>query len=329
MLVELITKNAGSEQRHYPYYPSPSKVGQCVRALTYHAIGVTPDPFPDRAMLIFEDGNWHEELVKDHIRKTVFELIEFKGSNQRIEIAKINGKKMTGEIDGLLKDPLGTLYLLELKSINHFGFERLEDKPEPQHERQSNLYMHGLISAGMEVRKGVILYKNKNTAAMKEFVIDYSEEQARADIDLFFQIAAWASERKVPPRPYDRDKDWQCNYCRWASTCYENYQGEFEALTEDAELEPEIENLFKYYLEVSGHRLSAEKEEEELKEQIRTLLKEKGARGGRVGPYVAKRTLQERRSIDKSLIPKDILPQVEKVTVSEKLTIRKVKEETA
>jgi hypothetical protein len=213
MIVELITKNIGQSQNElYKYWPRPSSVDRCPRSLFYHATGVPPQPYPGRSLLVFEDGNIHEMLIADHIKKTVFEFHEWKGKNQRIEIATINGKRMTGEIDGLLVDPLGVTRLLEIKSINHFGFERLTDAPEDGHRRQANLYLHGLIKAGMDIREGVILYKNKNTSAMKEFVISYDEAQALADIAMFEDIEARAVKGEAPERPYAPD-DWHCQYC--------------------------------------------------------------------------------------------------------------------
>jgi len=326
MLVELISKNAGAEQEHRQYYPSPSKVGQCIRALTYHAIGAERRPFPDRAMLVFEDGHWHEELIKDHIRKTVYELIEMKGSKQRITIADIDGDVMDGEVDGLLKDPLGVIYLLEIKSINPFGFQRLKDGPEDGHRRQSNLYMHGLIKSGLEISKAVVLYKNKATAAMKEFIIDYDKEQALSDIDMFKKVSRWAKSNTVPPRQYDRDRDWQCGYCVYSDICYENYESEFKALKTGADLPEDLVTQFKYYLEVSGHRLELEKEEKNLKQDIKDRLKSQDIREGRVGEYTAKLTMISSERIDKKLVPQEILPTIMKTSSYEKLTIRKIKE---
>lgn len=323
MLVELITKNAGQDQQNYGYYPAPSKVGQCIRALAYHAIGVEPDKMPDRAYLVFGDGNWHEELIKDHIRKTVFELTEWKGKSQKIDIAVINGRTMRGEIDGLLTDPQGTQWLLEIKSINHFGFERLDKEPQDDHRRQTNLYLHGLNEAGMNITKALILYKNKNTSAMKEFAIEYDKDQAIKDIEMFEQIAKWAKEKTVPPRPYDRDVDWQCGYCRFTSTCYKNYEKEFENLSENVELDEEIETKLKYYLEVSGYKKEYEAQADAIKAEIKKLLKDKGIQGGHAGPYIAKISLLTRKTIDSDKIPKDILPEIQKVTQYEKLTIRK------
>ncbi len=318
MIVELIARNAGeSQEESQPYYPRPSSVGKCIRALVYHAMGVRADPFPDRAILVFEDGNWAEEIIKDHIRKTVFELEEWKGSRQRIKIAEINGRLMTGEIDGLLIDPLGQIYLLEIKSINHFGFERLKDGPLDDHRRQANLYMHGLIEAGFNIRRAIIIYKNKNTAAMKEFIIEYDAIQALADISMFEVIDDFAKRGELPARPYNYD-DWHCQYCRWEKPCWEGYVQEVEKLSTNVALDEELETTARYYTELGAQESEIKKERKVLHWQICEALKESGAQSGRAGEYLISLSVAERKAYIDALVP----PEAIKRTFSERLNVK-------
>ena len=322
MIVELIAKNAGqSQEEGGAYYPRPSSVGRCFRALFYHATGVPADKFPDRAILIFEDGNWAEEVIKDHIRKTVFQLEEWKGKNQRIEIAVINGRKMTGEIDGLLTDPLNKTRLLEIKSINHFGFERLKDGPLDDHRRQTNLYLHGLNLAGMEVGEALILYKNKNTAAMKEFLIEYDETQALADIAMFEAVDEAAEAGEVPPRPYTFD-DWHCQYCRYQEHCWEGYAGEVAALSKDVALSADIETAARYYNELGAQKGEIEKERDGIGQTLRQALNAAQAQSGRAGEYLLTLSVGERKKIDEALVP----PEAIKKVISERFTVKRIKQ---
>lgn len=322
MIVELITKNAGdSQDDQRPYYPSPSSVDRCIRALVYHASGVPADKFPDRTMLVFEDGNIHEMLILDHIRKTVFHVDELKGRNQRIEIATINGRKMTGEIDGLITDPLNKTRLLEIKSINHFGFERLKDGPIDGHRRQANLYLHGLRAAGFDIDEAVILYKNKNTAAMKEFVITYDAEQAQRDIALFISVEELAKKGEVPARPYEMDS-WQCQYCRWQEHCWSGYVGEVAALSKDVALSEEIETAARYFCELAAQESEIKKEREQIKDGVlKPALKAAGASTGRAGEYLLSLSVSERSVIDKSLVPPNAISK----ELSERFTAKRIK----
>lgn len=324
MLIELISKNAGQDQEEYSYKPSPSKVGHCIRDLTYQAMGMPADPFPDRAMFIFEDGHIHEMLILDHIRKTVFELTEWKGKNQRITIAHIEGKVMDGEIDGLITDPLGVVRMIEIKSINHFGFERLDDKPLDDHRRQANLYLHGLTTGGFpEITECLIIYKNKNTSVMKEFIVVYDEAQALADIEMFRQIARWRNENKVPPRPYTFD-DWHCQYCRRQKFCWKDYPKEIEQLSTDVALDEELATSIRYYRELGAHVNEQDKERQQIGETLKAVLRKKGAKSGRAGEYIITLSASMREQIDKSLVPLEAITQVP----SERFTVKKIEEKT-
>lgn len=323
MIVELIAKNAGQSQEMWPYYPSPSSVGRCIRALVYHANGVAADKLPDRTLLVFEDGDIHEMLIKDHIRKTVYELHEWKGKNQRIQIAVIAGQKMTGEIDGLITDPLGKARLLEIKSINHFGFERLKDEPLDDHRRQTNLYLHGLKIAGMEIEEAIILYKNKNTAAMKEFVITYDEEQALADIAMFEDVKRMAEAGAIPPRPYEMD-DWHCQYCRWQTHCWQNYAEEFKALSKDVAMSEEIETAARFYNELGAQKSDIEKQRDEVGVILKDTLRGLGAQSGRAGEYLLSLSVTERKKINEELVPPEAVTKV----LSERFTVKRIKPKT-
>jgi len=325
MLVELITKNAGeSQQENGKYFPRPSSVGRCIRALVYHATDVPATKFPDRTLLVFEDGNWHEELIKDHIRKTVYRLDELKGAKQRIFIAMIGDKKLDGEIDGLITDPFEYTRLLEIKSINHFGFERLKDEPLDDHRRQANLYLHGLSKAGLPIVEAIILYKNKNTAAMKEFTVSYDEAQALADIAMFEDIERMAAADEIPPRPYNYD-DCQCSYCRWQEHCWSNYVAEVKALSEDVALAEELETTARYYKELGAQETEIGKERDVLKGQLKAALKEANAQSGRAGEYLISISTSERKTYIDELVPPDAIKKVPSERFNVKSMVKKGK----
>ncbi len=75
MLVEIIRSVAEETQEaRGAYRHRLSAIGQCVRKLTYHAQGRTPEPFPGRTILVFDDSSWHEELSADWIRRSGYTL---------------------------------------------------------------------------------------------------------------------------------------------------------------------------------------------------------------------------------------------------------------
>lgn len=323
MLVEIISKNAGqSQEEQRPYFPRPSDVGKCIRARVYHAMHVPRDPYPDRTILVFDDGNWHEELIKDHIRKTVWQLIELKGAQQRIKIATVGGRDMTGEIDGLLQPPVGKQLLLELKSINHFGFQRLEKAAAPQedHRHQANLYLHGLQEAGFDIDQALIVYKNKNTAAMLEFPVDYDRGMALLDIQTYEMVDVMAFKKQLPARPYESD-DWHCDYCPWQRHCWKGYVEELNSMAVGYEMEADFADAARYYRELGAQESEIKKQRDEIKGKLKTAMMAAGYREARAGEYILRITASERETIDKDLVP----ASAKKLTISERFDVKKIK----
>ena len=147
-----------------------------------------------------------------------------------------------------------------------------------------------------------------------------------AAIEKFRLVQAMAETREIPPRPFELGTTFPCGYCAFEETCWAGYEEEFEALADDAVLDEELESLAKYYLEVSLHASTMEKEKEELRAKIRAALDAKAIRGGRVGPYVIQVALRERVSWDPSQIPDAVQLVAKRVKPYEVLTIRKPKE---
>jgi len=123
MLADVILKIAGQfqEEEEHKYYPRPSMAGpeRCTRQMVYHGLNIAKEPLAGRAVMIFSDSSFHEDLTADWIRKSAFQL-----HSEQMEInvdCPGYGIKLTGHIDGVVTDLLGTDYLWEHKAINHFS----------------------------------------------------------------------------------------------------------------------------------------------------------------------------------------------------------------
>ncbi|KKK57684.1 hypothetical protein LCGC14_3052010, partial [marine sediment metagenome] len=153
-----------------------------------------PTPWPNRALLVFDDSSWHEELVKDWIRKSAFTLhseqmavdcpmsgpLVVPPASRQCRICKKEIKKdvLHGHMDGILTDLLENDWVLECKAINHFSFERAwKGDPWPvDYFSQTGVYIRGAQEDQPHLRKAILLVKNKNTAAFLEFILDYDRE---------------------------------------------------------------------------------------------------------------------------------------------------------
>jgi hypothetical protein len=347
MLADIIPKVAAATQEvPHAYRPRPSSAGpeRCIRSLVYHARGEPANPFPGRAMLVFDDSSWHETLTADWIRKTAYRL-----HSEQMEVETPVGK---GKIDGILTDLLGTDRLYEHKALSHFSFERYWKGQWPlDYFTQLALYLVGVRKVQPEITEALLLIKNKNTAAYMEFLLRYDpgldrltivemirsdgqrgapgftmNEITRVAVEKFIEVEGHAVAGTLPARPFEYGTDYPCGYCRWAETCWDGYEQEFEALATDAAMDKEVEDLCAYYLETSGHASEMEKEKEKLKAAIRAKLAERGIRGGKAGPYLVTLGLRERKGWDEEQIPPDVAARARTINKFEVLTIRKPKE---
>jgi hypothetical protein len=192
MLADIIPKIAAELQgppADYSERPSSAGPERCIRSLTYHAVGIPRQPFPGRAMLIFDDSSWHEELTKDWIRKSAFTLHSEqmpvtlpgvitwkKGQARWCRECKKNlpAEDLHGHPDGILTDLARVDRLLEHKAINHFGFDRIWKGDWPlDNLTQLAIYMRAVQLLAPELVEGLLLLKNKNTAQYMELLCQY------------------------------------------------------------------------------------------------------------------------------------------------------------
>lgn len=344
MIADIILKVAAeSRDEDHAYRRRPSSAGpeRCIRAMVYHARGEEAQPLPGRAVLIFDDSSWHEELTADWIQKTAFHL-----HSRQLKVSTPVGD---GKIDGVVTDLMQVDRVWEHKALNHFSFERIWNGDWPlDYFTQTALYIVGVQKINPEIRQAIFLVKNKNTAQFMEFILDYEkdtdtltvteatrsdgekiekpdfkiEKVTQAAVEKFDAVDASVGSGALPDRPFEFGTTFPCGYCRYSKTCWSGYEKEFAALTEDAALDQDAEDLLGYYYEKNGQIKAMQNEKEELRERIVGLLGDAGARKGRAGSYLVTLTLQKRKAFSvaesTSQVLKVIKPKVENENVGSK-----------
>jgi hypothetical protein len=256
-----------------------------------------------------------------------------------------------GRIDGIITDPLGIDWLWEHKAISHFSYQRYWGGERPlDYLTQCAVYIEALQKDNPDLKEGILLIKNKNTAQYMEYEIEYTPQdsllvhratnsigevikidQEIPDIvqtacDKFDQVLEFIKNKTLPKRQYHINDDWQCEYCGWAKTCWEGYEQEFQELSTESDLPNEIADMVRYYRETGSQKSDMEKEYKDLNAKIKATLKDAKAREGRAGEYMVRLKLQSSNRIDKSLLTDQ---EIEKATVKgfkEVLYISKIKE---
>jgi hypothetical protein len=131
----------------------------------------------------------------------------------------------------------------------------------------------------------------------------------------------------LPPRQYEQSH-WRCHYCGWGEICWEGWKVEMEAETPGkvklpATIEQEVAAVSATNAEVK--RL--ENLREERKAAVSDFLKGVKASEGVGEIYRVKLTFQERQTLDREAIPREIREAATKVSCSEILRITKNKED--
>lgn len=348
MLADIILKIAGQfqEQEEHHYYPRPSMAGKerCTRQMVYHGLNYPHDPLAGRAVIIFSDSSFHEDLTADWIRKSAYQL-----HSEQMEINVDMGFdfKLTGHIDGVVTDLMGVDYLWEHKAVNHFSWQKYWDGTIPyDYVSQCCIYLRGLHADNPNIQKASLLIKNKNTAAYMEFIIFYNYDQDVAVVETatnsngevkeinetildavkscfekFQRVNDCIKNKTLPPRDYFIGDDWHCDYCAYGKTCWAGYKKEFAELKTDTLLSDEVETMIRYYKELGGQKSDIEKEYKELSRKIKDTMKEIGAREGRAGAYIVKLSLTETNRIDKEKLPPAAIAAATVTSISERLYV--------
>ena len=346
MLADLLPKIAAQfQEARDPYRPRPSMAGpeRCIRQLVYSARGESASPLPGRALMVFDDSSWHEELTADWIRKTAYQL----HSMQMVVETPVG----YGKIDGILTDLLGVDRLWEHKALNHFTFERIWNGQWPlDYVTQCALYLTGVRLSNPDILECLLLVKNKNTAQYLEMLLSYNQASdevtllkvVRSDgksqspglvwvgfvthaVEKFAEVERHRAAGTLPRRPFEYGTTFPCGYCPYEKPCWEGYEDEFTNLAADQELDQDLVTMAAYACETRGHLKSMEQEYDEIKGKIKAELDQRGIRHGKTSEYAITLSMREKTSWDESAMPADVVNRAKRKTPYIQLDVRKLK----
>lgn len=372
MLADILHKIAAMQREERgvsAYYPRPSSAGpeRCIRQMVYHARGEDAKPLPGRSVVVFEDSSWHEELTMDLIRKSSYTLhSEQMGLTLanvfpwRIDQVKkcevcggdFNNRDMHGHIDGVVTDLLGEDLLLEHKAVSHFSWEALSEGELPyDYLTQMGIYFRGIGEVNPDIKRGLMLVKNKNTSGYVEFEVEYDHEidllrvvrsrthtgEVREIDQTITTIVGFAIEkfRKVdehhakgtlPARDYRWDH-WRCDYCAYNETCWGAYVKEHQTFKEDVKLGGWLGNLMRQYAEMGEQTAAARKIENARKKigtDIRKLLEQAQVKEGFSGNWAVEWVVKNSKRFVKENVPADIVEKYSEDSIYDRLNVKQV-----
>jgi hypothetical protein len=189
------------------YYPS--EVGGCIRK-TYFSYKI-PKPVKTELIRIFEAGNMMHEFVTEVIRSEKNKNVVLLRSEMPVKIEK-QKFIISGRIDNLMLLKINkNKVLVEVKSTKY-----LPKQANESHEMQLQLYMFAC-----KVHRGLILYIQRDNLQVKSFDVKYSKKKVGEIMKRFEKLHSCLVKEKVPEAEakLDKDKEWMCKYCDWASEC--------------------------------------------------------------------------------------------------------------
>jgi len=207
MLKDVIAKyysDIRKEMGQHHFYITDA--GKCQRAVFFRFKKAPAEAMEPRLLMIFDHG--------DHIHQMIMKAL-FGAKKVHVVAAEVNippQEIISGRADAILSDGKD-LYVLDIKSINGQIFRNLSS-PKSDHINQVQLYLHFF-----RLKKGVLLYVNKDTQELKEFFVDYDEQIANRLLKELLFLKDKIEKNIVPSRISNLSDRWQCQYCQFKEIC--------------------------------------------------------------------------------------------------------------
>ena len=178
--------------------------GKCPRAVFFKFKNAPREPMDARIMRIFEHG--------ENIHRSIFNILYRLRLGVVTEIPIPSQEIISGRADAILCVE-NENYVLDIKSINSMIFKRMTS-PKEENVYQIQLYLHFF-----NIKKGILLYIDKDQQDMKEFFVDYDEQLCNSLLEKFKALKNQVDTNIVPSRLADYPRNWQCGYCQYKEVC--------------------------------------------------------------------------------------------------------------
>ena len=198
-----------------------SSAGKCARQLAYgyHHFEKKGKEVDSRSRIIFFQGDL-VELMLTSLAKLAGCNIVATGLQQSRVFLPVNGTTIEGHPDGLLIQD-GEIYLIEVKSMSSFSFERFQKgEVDEGYRAQINCYL-----AALGIKKCVLAGQNKDSGVLHELIIGIDDSIVKSCIANLESVLKSTPE-KLPPPAYEKNEKnlypWQCLYCAYWGHCRPN-----------------------------------------------------------------------------------------------------------
>lgn len=180
---------------------SASSAGTCLRKQQFVYLGFEGIKHGAQTLNIFANGDYM------HLRHQAAGLVA--GYLTDVEIPLyIDTFFVRGTADGYCSD--GSI--VDFKSMSPFQFSPLTE-PKPEHVRQLHSYM---AASGRRISR--LLYENKATQEMKEYLVEWDDKINDQNEEDWYQLNCFDEEERLAPRT---DNPNECQFCEFRNICGE------------------------------------------------------------------------------------------------------------
>ncbi|MDP3093440.1 MAG: PD-(D/E)XK nuclease family protein [bacterium] len=178
--------------------------GKCPRSIFFKFKKAPKEDIDARVLRMFDHGDYIHRLILN----TLFSL----GLVRSAEIGTPPQKVISGRADAILSWE-NELYVLDIKSINSFLFKNL-NQPKDDNVNQLQLYLHFF-----SIKKGILLYVNKDTQELKEFIVIYDRQRSEKLLKELDLLKDKIDKNIIPKRLSDFPSDKECQFCQFKEIC--------------------------------------------------------------------------------------------------------------
>jgi len=230
MLKELIDqfysdRQRDREQQHFYI----TDAGKCGRAIFFKFKKAPREEIEARVLRMFDHGDSIHQLIM----KPLFSIRGIHVVASEVEIP--SKELISGRADAIISDGKD-LYVIDIKSMNSMIFKNLES-PKEENLDQLQLYLHFF-----KIPRGILLYVNKDTQALKEFLINYDPVRAKNILNDLTQLKEKIDSNMIPTRLPIWPEGWQCQYCQFKEICKISGEGNVKWEDFKKKIESQSEN---------------------------------------------------------------------------------------
>jgi CRISPR/Cas system-associated exonuclease Cas4 (RecB family) len=195
------------EQNHFYV----TDAGKCARAVFFKFKNVPREKMVPDVLRMFDHGDY----IQMQMLNSLFSLGIVRASEVTIPPQAL----ISGRADAIVTLE-NKLYVVDFKSMNSMIFRKLTS-PKEDNVNQVQLYMHYF-----QIPRGILLYVNKDTLALKEFVLEYDKSRVEKLLSYLEDLNGKLKKDIIPDRLVDYPKNSQCRYCQFREICAMAGEGE-------------------------------------------------------------------------------------------------------